>query len=404
MAEIVGVSKGHYCRLENGEQLLNLNQEERIKKALFFKTSDKTRLSASLDWVSLHFKTLDAEEVVRKILNLKLSEFSLEDYARYHYSKLYHYGAINLYLDEKDENHGVLIECSGQACRELESLLEEQGRDWYDLFNTCFLFEKELFQNATLPLVDSRESRELTIYFNVTRLDIALDEFYSEQGNYRLLSLFERFHCGLVMTKKRSYSSQMGGQYKQSGLVNDGLTLYLGKAQSSPFFRFYEKDAEQAKRLNTTIETIHELYGFKNRFEVVLRGDKAHEFIQDYVNSYFDIGNEAVGIINDNLLVFSDFEGHLDEDWYDLMHSHHAYHFKTKPKDIDVNRTWAWAEKNVLPTMAFLKKDDQEKFEELLKASKIPKRYQHYLKQKGRNEKNNPRENSRRRKSLDPDE
>ncbi len=389
MAQIVGVSKGHYCRLENGEQDLRPTQKERIESALFFQPKKASRLSASFDWVSLHFKTCDVEEVVRKILRLKLSEFSLEDYARYHYSKLYHYGAINVYVDEKDAVHGVLLELSGQACRELEKLLEDEQRDWYDLFNDCFLLGEELRMTSVLPLVDEENLKENMTYFNVTRLDIALDEFYSEEGNYRLLDLFERFHEGLVLTKKRSYSSQMGGQYTKSGIVNDGLTLYLGRPQSTPFFRFYEKDAEQAKKLNTTIETIHDLYGFKNRFEVVLRGDRANDFVSDYVLNYFDIAERTVGIINDNLLVFSDFEGHLDESWYDLMHSTGAYHFETKPKEMDVNRTWAWAEKNVLPTMAFLRKDDQEKFEELLSASKIPKRYEQYLEQKGKNESGN---------------
>jgi phage replication initiation protein len=266
MAQIMGISKGHYCRLENGEQNLSQAEKERITSTLFFSSKNESRLSASFDWVSLHFKTSDVEEVVRKILKLKLSEFSLEDYARYHYSKLYQYGAINVYVDEKDAIHGVLLELSGQACRELEKILEDEHRDWYDLLNDCFLFEEELRMTSVLPLVDEEKLTEDMAYFNVTRLDVALDEFYSESGNYRLLDLFERFHEGLVLTKKRSYSSQMGGQYTKSGIVNDGLTLYLGRPQSTPFFRFYEKDAEQAKKLNTTIETIHDLYGFKNRF------------------------------------------------------------------------------------------------------------------------------------------
>jgi phage replication initiation protein len=142
MAQIVGISKGHYCRLENGEQNLSQAEKERITSALFFSSKKESRLSASFDWVSLHFKTSDVEEVVRKILKLKLSEFSLEDYARYHYSKLYQYGAINVYVDEKDAIHGVLLELNRQACREIEKVLEEQGRDWYGFFNDCWFMRK----------------------------------------------------------------------------------------------------------------------------------------------------------------------------------------------------------------------------------------------------------------------
>ncbi|WP_167349360.1 replication initiation factor domain-containing protein [Lactococcus lactis] len=348
------------------------------------------RLKVSFDWVSLHFRTTDVDNVVRHILKLKLSEFSLEDYARYQYSQLYRYGAINLYVDSKDETHGVLIECSGTACRELETILEAQERDWYDLFNDCLVYEKDLRLRSVTPLIEGEEATDSLSYFNVTRLDLALDEFYSEKGNYKLLNLFEHFHDGLVGTTKRRYSSQMGGQYTSEGLINDGLTLYLGSPQSSPFFRFYEKDAERAKALSLSLDSVHDLYGYKNRYEIVLRGDKAHKFIQGYVSEYFDVAKRAVDIINANLVVFSDFHGHLDEEWYDLMNSKEAYRFETNPKEVDVNRTWVWAEKNVLPTMAFLKKDDPEKFQELLEHSKIPKRYQHYLERKQTHEKQNP--------------
>ncbi|WP_339011789.1 replication initiation factor domain-containing protein [Lactococcus garvieae] len=389
MAKACGIPKNTYVKLEKGERVLTPEVEKKIKERFFFKKNEQAVLVGSLDWVSLHFRTTDIEEVVEKILHLPLSEFTLEAYARYQYASLYRYGAINCYVDPKDAAHGVLIECSGSACRELEQLLKDQGREWYELLNDCFVYEQVLETRFALPRPDEEQEgvpksiHEMPRHFNVTRLDIALDEFYSEDGNYRLSTLFDRFHEGLVSTRKRSYSSQMGGKFTKEGLYNDGLTLYLGSPQSTPYFRFYEKDAEQAKAMNTSIETIHELYGFKNRYEIVLRGDKANQFIKHYVSEYFDIAEKAVSIINANLVVFSDFEGHLDIEWYTLMNSTDAYHFETKPKGMDVNRTWTWAEKTIFPTMAFLKKENKHKFFEMLGDAKLSKRNEAYLKRKG---------------------
>lgn len=386
MAKVLGISKGYYCKLENGTKEVSPELETKIKRRLFFKPQEDALLIASFDWVSLHFRTTDAHAVVKQILKLELSEFSLENYARYQYPVMYRYGALNLYVDTNDSEHGVLIECSGMACRELEQLLKDQGRDWYELFNDCLVFEEVLRARLVMDL-PVEEAVEMPMdkvqpkaSFNVTRLDLALDEFYSETGNYHLLDLFERFHEGLISTRKRSYSSQMGGKYTKAGLYNDGLTLYLGSPQSTPFFRFYEKDAERAKALGTSLDTVHNVYGYKNRFEVVLRGEKSDQFIRRYVLEYFDIAQKAVGIINANLVVFSDFQGHLDEDWYTLMNSREAYQFVMKPKVMDVTKTWTWAEKIVFPTMAFLKKDNKRKFFEMLGDAKISKRYEDYLK------------------------
>jgi phage replication initiation protein len=392
MAKVLGLTKNTYVKLEKGTRKISPALEEKVRQTFFFKKKEQTVLVASFDWISLHFRTTEVEEVVTELLHLPLNEFSQEDYARYQYPLLYRYGAINLYADPKDAGHGVLIECGGVACRELEALLKDDSREWYDLLNDCLLYEQIL--QTRLALSSSEETVEAKAFFNVTRLDIALDEFYSEKGNFNLRQLFDRFHDGLVSTRKRSYSSQMGGKFTKEGLYNDGLTLYLGSPQSTPYFRFYEKDAERAKAMATSIETIHDLYGFKNRYEIVLRSEKADHFIRRYVLEYFDIAQQAVNIINANLVVFSDFEGHLDEDWYALMNSMEAYHFETKPKTMDVTRTWTWAEKVVFPTMAFLKKENKRKFYEMLGDAKISKRYADYLKLKEvQNQKEHTRKN-----------
>lgn len=378
MAQILGVSKSYYAQLENGTRAISTTVEAKVRKQFFVKKSNQAKLEVSFDWVSLHFRTTEIDELLRKVLRLSLSEFMMEDYARYQYKKLYKYGNINVYVDDKDETHGALIECSGMACREMEQLLEEQKRDWYDLFETCDEFGNFLRQRYELSSRDS-ELSEKARYFNVTRLDLALDEPYSENGNFKLAHLLEQFRAGLIVTPKKEYSNQSGGRYTKEGLRDDGQTIYIGSPKSSPYFRFYEKDAERAKALGTTIGSIHDLYGFKNRFEIVLRHEKSDEFIQDYLRKYFDIATEAVKIINSNLVVFEDFKGHLDAGWYDLMNSYEAYQFKTQAKAFDIEKTWAWAIKNLAGTMKLLQSDDPEKFQDIIQEAQLSKRHEAYL-------------------------
>jgi phage replication initiation protein len=381
MAQLLHMSDSYYKKLEKGERRMTESLEAQIQELFIFKPNSAVQLEAKVDWISLHFRTLDAKEVVERILHLQLSDFLLESYSRHHYDEFYKYGQFAVYASREDHEQGVLIELTGQGCREMEQLLQEQGRTWYDVFNDCVLLGKDLNARYKGSRFESRKT-----YFNVTRCDIALDEYYSEQGNYNLMTLAEKLDAGLVATSKRKYSVQRGSSFSEVNQENKGITIYVGSPSSTPYFRFYAKDAEQAFRQNLSVEAIHELYGFKNRYEVVLRHKKADAFIRGYVRHGYDLAQETVGIINANLTVFDDFKGHLDAEWYDLMHSTNAYQFTTQPKKMNVAKTWRWAEKNVFPTLAFLKEDNPEQFKEFLDHAKIPKRYENYLKIKHQKE------------------
>lgn len=107
-----------------------------------------------------------------------------------------------------------------------------------------------------------------------------------------------------------------------------------------------------------------------------MRKEFSHQFIQDYVNQSFDIGERAIQIINDNLMIYEDFEGHLDRDWTDLMGARNVYHYKMMPRPHDIEQVWRWLEKSVLPTVAFLKYMDSSRYECLLEEAKMPRKYQ----------------------------
>lgn len=370
MAKTLGISKSYYSELENGRKPLPESLQQRIKEKCVPPADKNIRLKASFDWVAVHFKSTDVESVVKAVLHLEMDDFTLQDFSRYHYPEYWSGSGINLYVNPRDWTQGIAIEMSGSACRTFEAFLQEDQRDWYDFFNDCFLYENELRKIYELPDQENQAS-----YFNVTRLDLALDEPYSETGNVSIRTLYQRFEEGLVACRKRSYRGiSEGGQYQ-------GFTLYIGSKSSPMFFRFYEKDVERAKALETTVEWIHDFYGIKNRYEIILRGEKAHRFVQDYINENFNPAEKGVQIINANLTVFSDFQGHLDEEWYDLMDAMEAYRFQMTPKKVDWEKTWTWAEKSVFPTLKALRQVDKKRFRTGLNQAQIPKRYQQLLKE-----------------------
>ncbi|EQC95097.1 hypothetical protein LLT3_14670 [Lactococcus cremoris subsp. cremoris TIFN3] len=82
--------------------------------------------------------------------------------------------------------------------------------------------------------------------------------------------LIHLYYNNRILTASQSYS------FRESSVVstNKGSTLYFGSRQSSLFFRFYEKDWEQAQARGVSVDEIHQTDGFKNRFEIVLRKEK----------------------------------------------------------------------------------------------------------------------------------
>ncbi|MDQ7190038.1 replication initiation factor domain-containing protein, partial [Lactococcus lactis] len=110
----------------------------------------------------------------------------------------------------------------------------------------------------------------------------------------------------------------LGGRRTKEGMINDGLTVYFGSKQTHLFFRFYEKDYERASQEMTSVEAIREMYGLRNRYEISMRKEISTDFIKRYIEQDFDLADEGVKIINDNL-TFYDKEGNLDSEWYDMM-------------------------------------------------------------------------------------
>lgn len=353
MSGLLGINYSTYKMYEQGKRSV----PEELLKQLYTIMSRKIdyRLEGSIDWLKIRFKTLDYESVIREVLQMEISDFYDSEKTFYGYQDMVTYGNIRVLFshDDKKIEEGTLIEFTGLSCREFELVLMHQKREWWEFLASAISFAEKY-----------RNHRELDDFISFNRLDLALDELYREDGE----------NIDLHDFKARIYSNDIkvnvvNGIHFTEGLkrvkgrwVNEGLTIYFGSRQSDVYIRFYQKDYEQALKLNTTPDYINHVYGLKNRYEIELHGSKAMQVVMDYIAG-MEFGEIGVKILNKYFEVYNE-DGSLDLLWQELVGLTGGYKFVTKPRRYDYSRSKKWVHKSVSGTLllmqfeAYLKKRD----------------------------------------------
>lgn len=340
-ASILDLKLGTYKKIETGNREVPSDIEERIEVAFPTVVSD-AKLVGSVDYLRVRFRTQDYKTIIDKVLKLSGKPFVLQENGRYAYSHYLMFGHINLYFSEDRAEMGTLVEFSGQGCAQFEwYLVNEQERDWKEFFLDCVEFSRKHTQSE----------KELRSFLKFTRIDIALDEYYSESGNYNIYDLKLKHDKGLVHKKAQNFECVDGFKRNDS----KGKSLYFGSRESLVILNFYEKDLEQADKLNIPVDVVWSLYGYKNRYEVRLQDKVSDEFVWDWIESYqFEVADKAVEIINDKIQVYD--ENHkLDKEWYSLMGSYGSFKFEMRPEEFDIGvREYRWYDDQVSRTVHYL--------------------------------------------------
>lgn len=391
-AELLDVKYNTYKKIEMGERDLPEASRRKFKTLFLNRQQLKgTKLEGKIDYLRVRFKTLDYKTVIDKVLLLGEKQFSERKKGLYSYHYKIEFQNLNVYWSENDRHMGTLVEFSGAGCRQFEYYLQkEQKRDWKDFIQSCLEYARAC---TTSP-------EAAADFLKFTRLDVALDEFYNPAGNYPLPDLKERYDKGLIWTKARSFQLVD----KSSGNQSQGKSFYFGSRNSPIFLNFYEKDLEQAGKLDVPVEFVRESYGFKNRYEVRLNDDAADQFVKEWATSYqFDVAARVVGLINDKLHVYKETRSgrQLDKDWYALMGSYDAFKFVMCPDVDEIGvREYRWIERSVARTLkrvlmleevtgvkklaqliqeAVLSEDDKKEFISLMEAEDYPDSYENLL-------------------------
>lgn len=344
MASIIGYSYYNYRNIEQGQRSISKEFEKHLFS--FLNRKSETMLEGSVDWLKIRFKTLDFKQVIEQVLQLKPTDFFLEEKSLYSYSSMVTYGAIRvLYSEsEKKAESGTLIDLTGGGCRELELLLMQQGRNWFDFLHDVFLFAEE-----------TRKDRALEDFLAFPRFDIALDELYKKSGNIDLFDIKARIFANkIIMRRFKTFTAIEGLKKVDSRFVNQGLTLNFGSRQSSVMIRFYQKDYEQALLKDVSVEYIREVYNFKNRYEVELHDTKAFDVIKEWYTMETDLTRIGARLLN-NYFEVMDWQGHYDNQWDNLVGTQEGFKFVTRPREVNYDRTKHWVTKQVSSALKLLK-------------------------------------------------
>ncbi|MEG0315169.1 MAG: hypothetical protein RR646_07930 [Erysipelotrichaceae bacterium] len=103
----------------------------------------KKDLSIKINYFSIVFDSMKADELIRKVLGLPLEYFMIQKARVKHkdYTNLYQFGTIKVYGDRqlKDgtSEAGCYLVLSGQGCDDYYSFLQTANDTYSDFFSTC---------------------------------------------------------------------------------------------------------------------------------------------------------------------------------------------------------------------------------------------------------------------------
>lgn len=342
IVKITGLSKSMVSMIDKGERQLNSESEQLLVDYLHRKP--KADITAMIDYLVIRVKTLNYKKFINEVLKIPDYYFEQGQSGGNGYPFRVEYGEIKVFYHNENIDMGARIEFKGGACRLFETFLDEQNRTWQDFLKDVinYSFEATRINGVDDPI----EARK---FLKFKRLDIALDERFNEKGNYNLMDLWEKVRKGQIEMKLKGFRPEEEFKMSDGFLKSLGISLYFGSIQGFIRFNFHEKDLEQAFRRNIPVEDVQEIFGFKNRYEIRLKDDKAFQVIEDFVGwektpeTLYDLG---VGIIMDYLQVFDE-TGRPDSSWYEVFGQGKKYKFITQPKIESLEKRRAWFDRQL---------------------------------------------------------
>lgn len=261
-----------------------------------------------IDWFSVTTRLWEPAQLV-DYLGLKIEQFQ-STYGFYGYRDRLFYNGIsiysNLYSDLEDDKSSVMLEMSGQGCRQFETSSE---LGFMQLF--CDVSNGD---------------------FAIKRLDIAYDDIDRSGGN----GLLDINKIARYTLHQRFVTKWHGGQVLDKFAVNGNdepmthaLTVQFGSRQSSIMLRIYDKAQERGGLDYHWV-----------RSEVVIKEERAASFIAEFLKGK-PIGELYSGVLYNYLrfikLDHSRRERCTTVSWWDkFLHSVSKIKLYT-PKNIEYN-------------------------------------------------------------------
>lgn len=222
---------------------------------------------------------------------------------------------------------GVHFEFSGKGCRILEK--EKNWLEWFKIFDTMNV--------------------------RYSRLDIALDDFH---GLLDFDQMEEKIKKGEVISLSRTRNIDSSLDFKKAEKLDNngnskGKTIYFGNRQSLMMIRFYDKKREQEEK------KISCPYDFWQRYEIVLKREKATDFINklekgaDFAKLYLEV---LAGLIRfvDRGPDKNKARWKTSEFWSNFIKSSEGVRLERKNLDPSIDKTIKWIDESVLTSLQLL--------------------------------------------------
>ncbi|WP_276519073.1 replication initiation factor domain-containing protein [Faecalicatena contorta] len=233
-----------------------------------------------MDYISIIFDSITAEEVISKILELPVDIFMKRPAKVKHkaYQSIYQAGSIKVYGDEKTEEkgskkHGCYLVLSGRGCDEIYRIMNMRGSTFGNFFWLC-------------------EKRCGVDNFHLTRLDVAIDD-RNEIPYFTPEQIKRKCEREEFVANSNSYRF-VESSYTEKETAK---TVYIGVGKSGMSYRFYDKDKEICMKHQKSYEAV----GSWKRTEIQLRDEKAHAFAMLFKKHPLDLGQLAFDLLGSNL-------------------------------------------------------------------------------------------------------
>lgn len=333
VARRLGITRMHFVQVENGKTNPSAALQAEIDR-LLKAWHDDPELTLMFDYMRVRFPTHDAKTVITRILGLTPEHLIFEEHGFYGYSAMYVFSNIQVMVAPAGSNLGTLVEMKGQGCREFEGILLSHGETWYDYF--------------------LRVDEAGGIF---KRVDIAINDMAGLLNIPELVDKCLNNECISVM---RAFQGLQSGKLVDLEETARGNTLYIGTMKSDVYFCIYEKAAEQAAKRGIAIADTPII----NRFEIRLKNERAIKAVENILITR-DAEKVAFGIITrymrfvDEIPDKSRLKWPLNERWaYFLGQGRQPIRLTTAPQPFDLNKTKAWLQKQVMPTLKVIKEID----------------------------------------------
>ncbi|EMF0076183.1 XRE family transcriptional regulator [Enterococcus hirae] len=344
LADKLEVERSLISKIESGKRTISKELEMKIIDRLHL-DGGRASVEAKIDFLRIRFKTLDIQTIIEKLLHMDMNWFTHEERGFYHYTETFSYGSIRLFRNPEDMNMGIMLDLSGEGCRQLEDIFEEDNnRSWTEFFRS--LYDDDIF------------GKNIIVDTKITRIDIALDELIVEgKPNFNLYKLKEKMEQGLVSTTFKNFDFNGGFSFEKNKLVNKGLSLYFGSRQSPLYFNFYQKDYELARKEGLSVEEAREKHEIKNRYEIRLSDEKAFLFVEYFLSSAESLDWLVKEIVNASLTVFDIEDGTkvYCKEWYDVIDKLEGLRLSVHAEKPSIEKTLRWLSNYLAPSLKMIK-------------------------------------------------